>query len=152
MAYQQSNPTFISLSQRGRQRCSEEKPGQKCTLAGKHGCPGQGWGDVMGEGEWGAAVYSAWNDLKLDYLLSYLYPLLKFTFSASLLLPFTPRPPVPPQRKRVDGPFVIGRVGGALSGAFQAAGAYSKAGVSAPPPGVFVPAPRFPPLPRRAEN
>ncbi|MEQ2279139.1 hypothetical protein AMECASPLE_006364 [Ameca splendens] len=39
---------------------------------------------------------------------------------------------------------VIGRFGGALSVAFQAAGAYSKAGVSAPPLGVFVPSPRFP--------
>ncbi|TKS92529.1 hypothetical protein D9C73_027485 [Collichthys lucidus] len=48
------------------------------------------------------------------------------------------------RKKRVDGPFVIGRVGGALSEAFQTAGAYSKAGVSAPPPGVFVPSPRFP--------
>lgn len=46
----------------------------------------------------------------------------------------------------MEGPFVIGRVGGTLSEAFQAAGAYSKAGVSAPPPGVFVPPPPLPPL------
>lgn len=88
-------------------------------------------------------VYSAQNDLKLDYLLSYLYPLLKFTFPAPLLPPFAPFPHVSPHRKR-DGPFVIGRFGGTLSAAFQAAGAYSKAGVSAPPPGFFVPSPRSP--------
>lgn len=52
--------------------------------------------------------------------------------------------PSPTQRKWVDDPFVIGRVGGALCDSFQAAGASSKVGVSAPPLGVFVPAPRSP--------
>lgn len=58
-----------------------------------------GLGMVLG----GAIVYSGRNDLKLDYLLSYLGSLLNFTFPSS---PSSPRllPHVSARRKRLHGP------------------------------------------------
>lgn len=124
--------------------------GQKVNVNGRI------WGSCCCGKMWWVRVNGGGRLKCLEWFKAWLFtflsvPSLKFTFPIPHLLspPASSLPLLSLQRKWVDGPFVIGRVGGALSSAFQAAGAYSKVGVSAPPLGVFVPTPYFPHSPAR---